>query len=75
MDHPVLRPGPHVGRVTSFDARRGLGTVTDADGAEFDFHATAIVGGSRAIAPGTDVAFVVHAGHRGRYEADALTAV
>jgi cold shock CspA family protein len=59
--------------VTSFDARRGLGTVTDVDGVEHDFHATAIGDGSRRIDPGTDVTFVLRPGHRGRYEAGALT--
>jgi len=59
--------------VASFDARRGLGTVIDAEGAEFAFHATAIADGSRRIDPGTDVTFAVVAGHRGRYEAGALT--
>jgi cold shock CspA family protein len=61
--------------VTSFDARRGLGTVTsaDADSEVYDFHATAIIDGSRRIDPGTEVSFVVRLGHRGRYEAFALT--
>jgi len=59
--------------VTSFDARRGWGTVTDPDGAEFEFHATAIVDGSRRIEPGTNVVFDIVPGHRGRYEARGLT--
>ncbi len=65
----------HVGRVTAFDARRGLGTVTAADGSAYDFHATAVADGSRWIDPGTAVAFLVVPGHRGRYEARALTGV
>ncbi len=67
---PSLRP--FFGRVTSFDPRRGLGTVTDVDGATFDFHATAILDGSRQIAPGTEVSFVVVPGYRGRYEARTI---
>jgi cold shock CspA family protein len=61
-----------VGRVVSFDARRGWGTVTDSDGVEFEFHATAIVDGSRRIYPGTEVTFSIVPGHRGRYEARGL---
>ena len=71
----VPSAGPFLGRVTSFDARRGLGTVTDIEGSVFEFHATAIEDGSRRIDPGTEVSFVVAPGHRGRYEARALTAV
>jgi cold shock CspA family protein len=59
--------------VASFDARRGWGTVTDSEGAEFEFHATAIVDGSRRIDPGTTVGFAVVPGHRGRYEAREVT--
>ena len=61
------------GRVASFDARRGWGTVTASEGAQFEFHATAIADGSRLIDPGTSVVFTVQAGHRGRYEARELT--
>jgi cold shock CspA family protein len=64
---------PFSGRVTSFDARRGWGTVTDAAGTVLDFHATAILDGSRRIEPGTEVSFVVVPGHRGRYEATGLS--
>ena len=59
--------------MTAFDARRGWGTVADSAGAEFEFHATAIGDGSRRIDPGTTVGFVIVPGHRGRYEARALT--
>ena len=61
--------------MTSFDARRGWGTVTDTEGAEFGFHATAIVDGSRQIDPGTVVSFSVSPGRRGRYEARGLIPV
>jgi cold shock CspA family protein len=63
------------GRVTAFDARRGLGTVADAAGLEFDFHATALTDGSRRVEPGTEVTFSVVPGHRGRYEARGVSAV
>jgi cold shock CspA family protein len=63
------------GRVTSFDARRGLGTVADAAGGEFDFHATALVDGSRRIDLGTEVTFSIAAGLRGRYEARGLSVI
>jgi cold shock CspA family protein len=59
--------------VTTFDARRGWGAVADSEGAEYEFHATAIVDGSRQIEPGTTVAFAVVPGHRGHYEARGLT--
>ncbi|MGP0029019.1 MAG: hypothetical protein ACLPVF_00765 [Acidimicrobiales bacterium] len=65
----------HVGRVTAFDARRGLGTVADREGVAYGFHATAIADGSRTIAIGTEVGFLVVPGHRGRYEARAVTGV
>ena len=64
-----------VGRVTAFDARRGLGTITDVAGAEFDFHATALTDGSRRVEAGTEVTFSVVPGHRGRYEARGVSAV
>ena len=64
--------GPQHGRVASFDQARGLGTVTNDAGEAFDFHATAIADGSRTIDVGTDVAFVVAPGHRGRDEARSL---
>jgi cold shock CspA family protein len=64
-----------VGHVTAFDARRGWGTVTDTEGTAFAFHATAIADGTRRIALGTEVSFVVAPGHRGRYEARGLTEV
>jgi cold shock CspA family protein len=64
--------GPRHGRVTSFDARRGLGVVTDDRGASYDFHATAVADGSRRIDEGAAVTFSVVPGHRGRYEARLL---
>jgi cold shock CspA family protein len=73
MADPAPSRRPSFGRVTSFDAARGLGTVTDAAGCTFDFHATALLNGSRQIEPGSTVSFVVVPGHRGRYEASGLT--
>lgn len=58
--------------MTAFDAARGLGTVVEADGTSFPFHATAIADGSRDIAVGTPVTFTVVPGHRGRDEATGL---
>jgi hypothetical protein len=81
MELPVPSHRPVLGRVTSYDARRGLGTVAvtgtgAGPGTEsFEFHATAITDGSRRIDPGTAVTFTVRAGHRGRYEAGAVTVV
>jgi cold shock CspA family protein len=49
--------------------------VTDEAGVEFDFHATAILDGSRRIEAGTEVSFVVRPGHRGRYEARAVAPI
>jgi cold shock CspA family protein len=72
---PALTAGPHLGRVASFDPTRGLGTITDDTGAAYDFHATAIADGTRNIDVGTPVSFTLRPGHRGRYEARALTPI
>jgi cold shock CspA family protein len=73
----VARPVPlraiRHGAVTAFDPKRGWGTVTEDGGAAFDFHATAIADGSRTIALGADVTFLVEPGHRGLDEARSLT--
>jgi cold shock CspA family protein len=71
---PVDATGPHLGRVASFDATRGLGTVTDEAGAVYAFHATAIADGSRRIDVGARVSYVLAPGHGGRHEARALVA-
>jgi cold shock CspA family protein len=75
MAGSVPPPGPHRGRVASFDATRGLGAVADDDGSSYGFHATAIADGSRGIAVGTTVVFTVTPGHRGLYEARSLLPV
>ena len=60
------------GTVARFDAERGLGEITAADGATYAFHSTAIADGSRTIAVGTAVEFEVTAGHLGRWEASEV---
>lgn len=60
--------------MASFDEDRGLGEVATSDGDVLPFHCTAIADGTRTIAVGTPVAFVVSPGQLGRYEAQALTA-
>jgi cold shock CspA family protein len=61
------------GTVSTFDERRGLGTITGRDGHEYPFHATRLANGTRTIAVGTDVEFDVIAGNLGRWEAAAIT--
>ncbi len=76
MEGPIPSAGPHLGRVTSFDSTRGLGTVhDDTSDTDFSFHATAIADGSRAIDVQARVVFTVAPGHGGRYEACSLTPV
>jgi cold shock CspA family protein len=58
--------------VSRFDAGRGLGEITGADGATYPFHSTVIADGSRTIAVGTAVEFEVTAGHLGRWEASEV---
>ena len=60
------------GTVARFDAERGLGEITAADGATYPFHSTVIADGSRTIAVGTAVEFEVTAGHLGRWEASEV---
>jgi cold shock CspA family protein len=55
--------------VTSFGGDRGLGTVIDEDGTQFDFHCTGIADGTRDIEVGRSVTFEVRPGHRGQLEA------
>lgn len=68
------RPRVTAGVVSSFDAEVGLGEVTADDGSVVGFHCTQIADGSREIAVGTRVGFVVLAGRGGRWEAGALAA-
>ena len=64
--------GPRVGEVEAFDKEVGLGQVRASDGELYPFHCTEISDGSRDIAVGAEVAFVIAAGHRGTWEARAL---
>jgi cold shock CspA family protein len=59
------------GRVEAFDGRRGTGVVIDDAGEQYPFHCTAVADGTRDIAPGTRVRFVVSPG-LGRWEATAI---
>jgi len=76
-----------LGVVVGFESGRGLGTVAelppspgtsrDEEGPSqpppsYPFHSTAIAGGSRQIAPGTAVAFVLAPSHGGTLEAREL---
>jgi cold shock CspA family protein len=88
-----VRPGPlssrrpHRGVVETFEADRGLGTVSVGSGSTsggstgsgstgtvsvLPFHCTAIADGTRRIAVGTAVAFVVAPGTLGRLEARGI---
>lgn len=57
------------GVVADFDEHVGYGTVRSERGVDFFFHCTQIANGTRTIAVGTEVDFVVVAGHRGQWEA------
>ncbi len=61
------------GRVHHFDRDRGLGVVRTADGVDYRFHCIEIADGSRDVATGTAVFFVVR-DRFGRREAARLTA-
>jgi CspA family cold shock protein len=60
--------------VESFDGHTGLGRVRSRDGHLFPFHCTEIVDGTRDIAVGTAVEFVVAPGQLGTWEARAVAA-
>ncbi len=62
------RSAPCSGRVASFGALEGAGTVTD-DGTTWPFHCTQISSGARTIAVGSEVEFDVAAGLPGVWEA------
>lgn len=61
-----------VGTVASFDDHRGYGTIEAGSGIYF-FHCTRIVDGTRTVDEGARVAFELVPGHRGRWEAAAVT--
>jgi hypothetical protein len=60
------------GRVAAFDDHVGRGEV-EAGGLRFPFHCTAIVDGSRTVAPDTPVRFRLVLGPLGALEATAVT--
>jgi cold shock CspA family protein len=64
--------GQQRGKVERFDKDVGLGEVLAADARLYPFHCTEIADGSRDIAVGAEVSFVVAPGHRGRWEARHL---
>lgn len=64
-----------MGKVERFDKEVGLGEVRASDGRLYGFHCTEIADGTRDIAVGAEVAFLVAAGHRGAWEAKALVTV
>jgi CspA family cold shock protein len=63
------------GHVTDYDDAVGLGTVQAQDGRQFAFHCTQIADGTRTIAVGTPVTFLVVPGGLGRWEAAELVAL
>ena len=60
------------GTVTTFDDRRGYGTVESDDGRSWFFNCTQIADGTRTIGVGARVRFGVVAGRMGRWEAVGL---
>lgn len=62
------------GRVTEFDAHRGLGVVTDDAGRAWPFHCIEIADGSREIPVGAEVEFGTIA-KLGRFEAAHIARV
>ena len=60
------------GVVAEFDEHKGYGTVRSDDGVDYFFHCTQIADGSRTIATGAKVSFVVAPGRLGRWEATHL---
>lgn len=62
------------GRVSTFDAPRGLGEIVTAEGTVYPFHCTEIADGTRLIDVGTNVRFVPLA-KLGRLEAARIETV
>jgi cold shock CspA family protein len=71
----VTAAGERTGRVSAFDATRGLGAIVADDGTRLEFHCTQIADGSRTIPVGTPVRFKIAPGHLGKWEAVAITPV
>jgi cold shock CspA family protein len=72
-DQRVCRP--KLGTVGAFDREVGLGEVRAGDGRLYPFHCTEIADGTRDIAVGAEVTFVLVAGHRGTREARGLVSI
>ena len=64
---------PARGVVAEFEEHKGWGTVRAEDGRELFFHCTRIADGTRTIPVGTPVTFDIVPGHRGRWEAAAIS--
>ncbi len=62
------------GRVVSFDDASGLGIVAADDGAAHMFHCISIADGTRTIAVGSSVSFVLVNRHGGIEAADVVYA-
>jgi cold shock CspA family protein len=61
------------GFVAEYDDDSGLGVVEAENGTRHPFHCTQIADGSRTIAAGTAVVFEVAPGHRGQWDALAIS--
>ena len=61
-----------LGSVTKWDEHGGYGTITAEDGAEYFFHCTQLVDGSRTTQIGERVDFEVVPGRLGRWEATKI---
>ncbi|MCB1027528.1 MAG: cold shock domain-containing protein [Microthrixaceae bacterium] len=74
MSAPTPFPpvGPQRGVVEAFDSHVCLGTIAGDDGARWEFHCTALTDGSREVARGAHVGFVVVRRPGGRFEADRI---
>lgn len=64
-----------LGAVVAFDEARGIGAVRDDEGATRAFHCTQIVGGTRSIAVGVRVRYVLTPGALGEWEATEIEPV
>lgn len=62
------------GVVSAWDDPRGLGQVTADDGRTFALQCTDLTDGTRTTTVGAAVAFRIRPGHRGRWQAVAVTA-
>jgi cold shock CspA family protein len=74
----VASTAPLLGTVATFDRELGLGTVVaepPGGAVPLPFHCTAISDGTRDIAVGTRVTYLVAATHRGGREARGVTPV